>query len=428
MKKVLSVLFILSFIINLYSQDIESSKSACRKLDENQLVDYTIKILGNSGDIEGFMREIVRLQGIVEQCKNHERYEYLMQKIDSLDNNAKVKSLFKNSRDLEDKHSEMMLKLQEINIKYSKLTEDVDKKEKELIKLVNNFTVAIAIGIIAVSLMLILSFLFYFNRKIQKKKHIAELKAKEAEKEVLEKNYEIDKLKILETAVAGLLHDMRQSTSIIRGCSSKIQQWIDDETKTLKDDKVKYQVNKIEESIRKVVELTNNYMIIQTDRVQNESKEIILNEYIQLILNNYNSVFKKHMVQTSIVSEENIRIKLPPGFIVEILENLINNSIEHGFLNEINSNNKITIRLYRTEDVVIIEYENNGKMIDNEIIFSIFNPYFTTKKTAGFHGIGLSKVKNLVENGLGGTIICKNLENGVRFSIKLPYKQDKNEK
>jgi signal transduction histidine kinase len=301
------------------------------------------------------------------------------------------------------------------------LEQENQKLESENAKYYNERITGLSIFIIVILTLLIFLYVFYYNKKLQKKKHLAE-------KESLEKTYELEKLKILETAVAGLIHDMRQSTSIIRGCSSKIQQWIDDETKTLKDDKLKYQVNKIEESIRKVVELTNNYMIIQTDRVQNESKDIILNEYIQLIITNYNSVLKKHQVKTNIISDDDIRIALPPGFIVEIFENLINNSIEHGFTEDQGDNRQITIKISKENDKVKMEFENNGKKIDNNIIFDIFKPYFSTKDKGGFNGIGLSKVKNLVENGLEGKITCENIEEGVRFLIVLPLKQIKNEK
>ena len=54
----------------------------------------------------------------------------------------------------------------------------------------------------------------------------------------------------------------------------------------------------------------------------------------------------------------------------------------------------------------------------------IFEPYFTTKHKLSGTGIGLYMSKLIVKN-MGGQIHAKNTENGVKFMINLPLRNNK---
>jgi signal transduction histidine kinase len=116
--------------------------------------------------------------------------------------------------------------------------------------------------------------------------------------------------------------------------------------------------------------------------------------------------------------ETNILLKLDKNQWIQVFNNLIKNAIQS--LNE-RKEGKVKIRIEKDilKNEVRIEVSDNGKGIPTEQLDKIFIPHFTTKSTGS--GIGLSVVKQIVENH-GGKISFESIENeGTTFSIVLPF-------
>ncbi|MBP7225791.1 MAG: PAS domain-containing protein [Aliarcobacter sp.] len=107
----------------------------------------------------------------------------------------------------------------------------------------------------------------------------------------------------------------------------------------------------------------------------------------------------------------------------QVLLNLINNAknkiVEKDF--DYSKKAKIDINIQRTSTHNIIEIADDGGKIDESIINSIFEPYFSTKPNGT--GIGLYMAKVIIEDKMRGTITVKNDDNNVIFTIKLPHKK-----
>ena len=109
----------------------------------------------------------------------------------------------------------------------------------------------------------------------------------------------------------------------------------------------------------------------------------------------------------------------------QVLLNLINNAKNK--IVEKNSDNNdignITINIYQSSHYNKIEIIDDAGKIDEEIIGSIFNPYFTTKKDGT--GLGLYMAKVIIEDKMQGHINVKNNLDNVVFTIKLPHNNEK---
>jgi signal transduction histidine kinase len=112
--------------------------------------------------------------------------------------------------------------------------------------------------------------------------------------------------------------------------------------------------------------------------------------------------------------QENLQISTYKNAIIEIFSSLILNSIIHGFNK--NSENIIEITVNKKSKKLYITYRDNGKGIAEENSEKIFSPFFTTNLNQGF-GIGLSRVKTLLEKMLHGSIKLKGSDIGVMFEI-----------
>ncbi|MBF0216559.1 MAG: HEAT repeat domain-containing protein [Candidatus Omnitrophica bacterium] len=81
---------------------------------------------------------------------------------------------------------------------------------------------------------------------------------------------------------------------------------------------------------------------------------------------------------------------------------------------------ELTINVSRDGDDVVVKFKDNGKGIEAGDIGRIFDRYFTTRKSSGGTGLGLSHAKE-VTTALGGTIgVVSEPGKGAEFTIRLP--------
>jgi len=103
----------------------------------------------------------------------------------------------------------------------------------------------------------------------------------------------------------------------------------------------------------------------------------------------------------------------------QVIINLIQNSSEAFNINNIEKR-KIFIKTSTNAHMVQIIFEDNAGGVKNKDLEKIFEPYFTTKYQSNGTGLGLFMSKMIIEKSLDGTIEAKNIDNGLRFIIKIP--------
>jgi signal transduction histidine kinase len=121
---------------------------------------------------------------------------------------------------------------------------------------------------------------------------------------------------------------------------------------------------------------------------------------------------------------QNIAVTANKSAMRHLLEQLIDNSIEHAF-NECPLG-VISISCFEENGYLNLQYQDNGSGISKEIAKNIFDPFFTTARDRGHAGIGLHLVFNIVTMQLNGYINLNNTsESGAIFSITIPinYKE-----
>ncbi|WP_375725195.1 PAS domain-containing protein [Arcobacter sp. KX21116] len=102
----------------------------------------------------------------------------------------------------------------------------------------------------------------------------------------------------------------------------------------------------------------------------------------------------------------------------QVLLNLVNNAKNKISEKSLEDKCKIIVNVYTNNNYTIIELIDDAGGIDEKIIHSIFDPYFTTKKDGT--GIGLYMAKVIIEDKMKGQMFVKNDENKVIFTIKIP--------
>ncbi len=140
-----------------------------------------------------------------------------------------------------------------------------------------------------------------------------------------------------------------------------------------------------------------------------------LNTTLQLI----ESTFKHHdieLIKNKI--DKNITINAYRNEFLQAILNIFTNAKDALIEKEI-KNKIVEIRIFKENNKVIIEIEDNAKGISEDILSKIYDPYFTTKEEGKGTGIGLYMSKMIIENNMNGSIIVKNTTHGVCFKIIL---------
>lgn len=109
-----------------------------------------------------------------------------------------------------------------------------------------------------------------------------------------------------------------------------------------------------------------------------------------------------------------------PGPLIQVLTNLIDNAVKHGFAAGQSGTVTIVGRPAGTGRVTLT-VGDNGRGIAPEHVKHVFDPFFTTRLGQGGSGLGLHIVHNIVTSMLGGQIdIHTEVGVGTVFTLTLP--------
>lgn len=176
----------------------------------------------------------------------------------------------------------------------------------------------------------------------------------------------------------------------------------------------------VHQNLIRAANLIRSFKQVAVDQTSNEFREFNLKEYLEEILQSLHPKLKKGGHLAAIDCPEDITLFSHPGALSQIITNLVINSIIHGF--EDKKRGQIAIHVTpQSDDMIRIQFSDNGKGIASQYLDKIFDPFFTTARSKGGSGLGMHIVYNLVTRTLNGTLDCTSLMGeGTVFIIDIP--------
>ena len=149
-------------------------------------------------------------------------------------------------------------------------------------------------------------------------------------------------------------------------------------------------------------------------------KSIALYPLIKGALDKYKNELNSHQVKYDIEHNENLDTQafISAELFLKVLHILCKNSFEHGLVGV--ENPAIEIKFKNYPKVIKLHYLDNGKGIDEADHKKIFSPFYSTNRTSGCSGLGLSIAKSIITQQLHGDISILKSATGVHFIISLP--------
>ncbi len=169
----------------------------------------------------------------------------------------------------------------------------------------------------------------------------------------------------------------------------------------------------------KVSNLIKNFKMVAKDQESDDIREFEVADYLQLIITNIEQKFSNKKIDVDLVYDEEVILHTYPGALFKVISNLIKNSFEFGYGEDING--VIKIYLSQTDNNINIVYTDDGCGMDEEVLTKIFEPFFTTNRTEGSIGLGMFIAYNQITQTLKGSIISECIPNsGTKFTLSFP--------
>jgi signal transduction histidine kinase len=172
-------------------------------------------------------------------------------------------------------------------------------------------------------------------------------------------------------------------------------------------------------SADKARELIESFKNVAVDQASQRRRRFDLHTCLHDILVTLGRMMRQANVAVELQVPPGVLMDSYPGHLEQVLNNLIVNSILHGF--EGRSCGKVSIVASVCGEDIVLVYSDDGVGIAPELQEKIFEPFFSTKVGAGGSGLGMYIVNNLVCGALQGSVSLSSTPGqGVRFEFRLP--------
>ena len=174
-------------------------------------------------------------------------------------------------------------------------------------------------------------------------------------------------------------------------------------------------------NLGKAAELVSSFKQVAVDQTSSQRRSFNLSSMVAEVLTTLGPSLRKtpYVVEQAIASD--IVMESFPGPLGQIVTNLVNNAIIHGFDGRDTGQIRIQATKPESGQPIVLTIMDDGIGIPPNVLPKIFDPFFTTKLGQGGSGLGLNIVHNMVFGILGGRIAAESsTESGTRFILTLP--------
>ncbi|MDZ7939216.1 MAG: HAMP domain-containing sensor histidine kinase, partial [Rhodoferax sp.] len=171
---------------------------------------------------------------------------------------------------------------------------------------------------------------------------------------------------------------------------------------------------------QRAVDLVASFKQVAVDQTSERRRTFDLELTLSDLLRSIRPSFKGDDWHIESQVEADIALDSYPGPLGQVISNLVQNAIRHGFADRTEGTVKVLAHRLGN-DQVEIQVQDDGAGISAQNLKKIFDPFFTTRLGQGGSGLGLTIVHNLVTSTLGGQVEVTSVEGvGTTFTLRLP--------
>jgi signal transduction histidine kinase len=242
-----------------------------------------------------------------------------------------------------------------------------------------------------------------------------------------------EKLASLGALVAGIAHEVNTplgicvtAVSYLAEQTHKVRKHLD--AKSLSEAELQGHLATAEDTLRiltsnvdRASNLIRSFKQVAVDQSSDGVREIKPAEYFEDVLRSLRLQFKGMKHQVAVECDPALCVRSVPGALSQILNNLVINSIVHGF--EHIEQGHVRIQVHCEGSMMTIDFQDDGCGMSAESLKHLFDPFYTTKRGRGGSGLGANVVYNLVTTKLGGSIsVDSEPGQGLHYRLQIPVR------
>ncbi|WJG07799.1 ATP-binding protein [Aliiglaciecola sp. LCG003] len=241
---------------------------------------------------------------------------------------------------------------------------------------------------------------------------------------------EQEKFAALGQLIAGVAHELNTPLGIAITSASFIQSKSKELSENILRDSIKKselvsflkELDQAQElatrNLQRCVDLIASFKQVSTDQTLSQRRNVDVHQYLNEVMLTMAVMLKKNKISWRIQGEKTNTF-IDPGFLAQVINNIINNAVLHAF--EGIENKNILLSLTQNEMWTIIEIVDNGVGMTVDTLKHLFDPFFTTKRNNGGTGLGMNIVYNLVTQNMEGKITAEsNINMGTKITLYVP--------
>lgn len=242
---------------------------------------------------------------------------------------------------------------------------------------------------------------------------------------------ESEKMASLGQMVAGVAHEVNTpiglgvtASTMLEDRIAEIKEHLENQTLSAKKlsrflDESSENTQIIYRNLSRAADLISSFKQVAVDQTADTAREIQALAFLEDVVMSLHPTLKKLKHKVELHCDSELKLNTKPGPLNQILFNLIMNSVTHAF--DETDSGLMTITVTLLGNICRLEYQDNGKGIEEKIKQKIFDPFVTTRRGEGGSGLGMHLVYNLVTQALNGNIdVESQLGHGATFTIEFP--------
>jgi signal transduction histidine kinase len=220
-----------------------------------------------------------------------------------------------------------------------------------------------------------------------------------------------ERLAAMGAMIGGVAHELNNPLTAILGVSELLQ---DVET----SESARKQIGLLQQQARRAAEIVQNLTYFARPPAPGKSR-INLTELLERTLNLHSYSLRKNSITVDFLKESGVPYALgDPHQLMQVFLNLILNAEQA--IREVHEKGTLRIRMGRSDNSVWVSFHDDGPGIPKQILSSIFDPFYTTKRPGRGTGLGLSICKSVMKEHNGSIEVTNAPDGGAVFTVTLP--------